>query len=344
MPTLAVDGNNLLTIGFFGLKNHFYKGKHIGALYHFINTLRRSFDTHQLDKICVFWDGEESTFQRKKIYSHYKSGVKSRIKSEEEISSFNYQRTRVQQYLEELYVRQGEYKYCEADDGIAFYTQNAPDEEIIIYSSDRDLTQLVNKKVSLYNPSHGKMYGPGDLFEYEHEEILIENVKLIKMICGDPSDNIFGIKNFGLKKLINLCPEIKTSPLTIEDVVNRGNLLFEQDKDNKLVQNLLTGVSKLGVFGDELLELNHRLVDLTDPLLTEEAKVEILQLINDDLDTEGRSYKNTMKMMVEDGMFQFLPKQDDAWVKFFNPFLRLARKEKNKHIFKYVKPNGSTPP
>ena len=54
MSVLLVDGDNLLTIGFHGLKNHFYKGQHIGAIYHFINTLRRSFETYNLDKIVVW--------------------------------------------------------------------------------------------------------------------------------------------------------------------------------------------------------------------------------------------------------------------------------------------------
>lgn len=65
MSVLLVDGDNLLTIGFFGLKNHFYKGKHIGGIYHFINTLRRSFETYHLDKIVVFWDGENGSQSKK---------------------------------------------------------------------------------------------------------------------------------------------------------------------------------------------------------------------------------------------------------------------------------------
>jgi 5'-3' exonuclease len=63
---LLVDGDNLLTIGFFGLKNHFYKGNHIGGLYHFINTLRRMVEIHHLDKIVVFWDGKEGSASRKR--------------------------------------------------------------------------------------------------------------------------------------------------------------------------------------------------------------------------------------------------------------------------------------
>ena len=79
MPILLVDGDNLLTIGFYGMKNYFYKGEHIGGLYHFINTLRRLIDNHRLDKIVVFWDGEQGSASRKKFYHHYKENRKSRI-------------------------------------------------------------------------------------------------------------------------------------------------------------------------------------------------------------------------------------------------------------------------
>ena len=47
------------------------------------------------------------------------------------------------------------------------------------------------------------------------------------------------------------------------------------------------------------------------------------------LDPEGRSYKNTMKMMTEDGLFNVLPKYEDAWLNFLDPFMRLTRIEKN---------------
>jgi hypothetical protein len=36
-------------------------------------------------------------------------------------------------------------------------------------------------------------------------------------------------------------------------------------------------------------------------------------------------------MMMEDGFFKYLPKGDDAWVKFLKPFLKLSRKEKTKY-------------
>lgn len=330
MSVLLVDGDNLLTIGFYGVKNMFYRGQHIGGIYHFLNTLRKSFELYQLDKIVVFWDGLEGSQTRKKIYIHYKENRKQRIRTEEELNSYNYQRDRLKQYLEELFVRQGEYEYCETDDNIAYYTQNSPNERKIVYSSDGDLTQLVSDTTQIFNPSHQKLYKQNDTIVYNHEEILIENVRLVKMMCGDSSDNIAGIWGMGVKRFLSLFPELRTQQLTIEQVKDKCNVLFEQDKHNKLIANLLTGVTKHGVFGEEFFDVNNRIVSLDNPFLTDEAKEGIELLINENLDPEGRSYKNTMRMMMEDGIFTALPKSDDRWTMFLNPFLRLTRKEKNK--------------
>lgn len=334
MSVLLVDGDNLLTIGFYGLKNHFYKGRHIGAIFHFLNTLRRAFENYNLEKIVVFWDGENASFSRRKIYANYKLNRHKREKTEEEIDSYNYQRNRVKQYLEEVYVRQGEYEYCETDDCIAFYCLNSDNEKKIIYSSDGDLTQFISDSIQVYNPSKLRLLNKGEQINYKTEDILIDNLILAKMICGDPSDNFYGIRSLGIKSLIQLFPEIKTEKLTLEQIIDKGNLLFEKDKTNKKLSNLLTGVTKEGVFGDEYFQIAKKLIDLNNPILTKEAEDEIKLLINEKLDSDGRSYKNTIKMMMEDGLFNVLPKSDDAWINFLNPFLRLTRKEKNKKTIK----------
>jgi 5'-3' exonuclease len=154
------------------------------------------------------------------------------------------------------------------------------------------------------------------------------------MLCGDPSDNIAGIKNMGIKRLLTLFPEIKNSPLTLEDIRTKTDLLFEEDKDNWLLKNLLTGVTKHGVFGEEFYEVNKKIVSLDEPFLTDQAKETIVDLVNENLDQEGRSYKNAMRMMRDDGIFNLLPKSDDGFVNFLNPFLRLTTKEKNKRTIK----------
>lgn len=332
MNTLLVDGNNLLTIGFYGCKNFFYKGVHIGGIYHFLNTIRKFIENYNFDKVVVFWDGENNADLRRQVYHLYKTGNKSN-KTEKEEQNFNYQKRRTQKYLEELYIRQGEYEFCESDDCIAYYVHNSPNEFKTIYSSDRDLPQLLDKKTKIYNPSLGKLYSLNDTFVYEKQEVLINNVALIKMLCGDKSDGIYGIYNLGIKSLVELFPEIKTTPLTLSDVKEKANLLFEENKHNKKLANLLTGVTKYGVLGDEFFELNYELIDLSDSkFITDAAKSDINNIICENLDGEGRSYKNMIQMMTDDGIMYVLPKYGDGWIDFLIPFLKLIRKEKNNNI------------
>lgn len=328
MSVLLVDGDNLLNIGFYGVKNYFHKGIHIGGIFHFLNTLRKSFETHNLDKIVVFWDGEEGSVSRRKIYDKYKTNRINKL-TEEEISSYNYQRNRIKQYLEELYVRQGEFKYCETDDCIAYYCQQSLNENKIIYSTDGDLTQLLSRTTTIYNPKHNKLYKNNDIIEYKKESILIDNVKLVKILCGDPSDNIYGIKGLGVKTILSLFPELKDTPVQLKQLKEKALYLQENNK-SKTLENFLLGKTKDGILGENFFYINEKIVSLHEPFLTDEAKETINELIHQNLDPEGRSYKNTLKFMMEDGLFQVLPKTDDRWIQFLNPFLKLERKEKNK--------------
>jgi 5'-3' exonuclease len=52
--TLLVDGNNLLKIGFHGVKGYFNGLEHVGGIWHFLNTLRRFIDEHNYNKVIVF--------------------------------------------------------------------------------------------------------------------------------------------------------------------------------------------------------------------------------------------------------------------------------------------------
>jgi hypothetical protein len=53
-------------------------------------------------------------------------------------------------------------------------------------------------------------------------------------------------------------------------------------------------------------------------------------MLTDVIDPTDRGYKNLMRLMIEDGFFKFLPKNDEAWVSFLKPFMKLIRKEKRK--------------
>jgi DNA polymerase-1 len=201
--TLLVDGNNLLKIGFHGVREFYHNGKHVGGVWHFLNTLRKFLEEHNYNKVVVFWDSKTSSSQRRLIYPKYKLNRKP-SESEQKEESFSEQKQRVKQYLEEMFVRQLETEQSEADDLIAQYCKISLDEEKTIFSSDRDLTQLISEKVSIYSPSTKQYYKLGDKIKLHDVEIPHYNVKVVKILTGDSSDNIDGIFYLGEKTLVKL--------------------------------------------------------------------------------------------------------------------------------------------
>jgi 5'-3' exonuclease len=327
--TLLVDGNNLLKIGFHGVKDYFNGTDHVGGIWHFLNTLRRFIEEENFNKVVVFWDGETSTSQRRLIYPKYKLNRKGVTEDFKE-QSFNKQKQRVKEYLEEMFVRQIEFENSEADDLIAYYCKISKDENKTIFSGDRDLTQLISEDVTLYSPNTKKYYKKGDNIKLHEIEIPHYNVKTFKIISGDKSDNIDGIYYLGEKTIIKLFPEILEKEVSFSDILQRGEELLKEQKDNTALKNLLTGKTKEGIFGDEFFEINKKIVDLSEPLISEEGKELVESYYSESLDPDGRGYKNLIRMMMSDGLFKYLPKGDEQWVYFLKPFLKLTRKEKTK--------------
>ena len=324
--TLLVDGNNLFKIGFHGAKELYNDGSHIGGIYHFINTLRRFLEEHNHDKVIIMWDGELNSSSRKLIYPQYKAN-RIQTDNDDHYESYLTQRGRVKEYLEEIFIRQVEVDNNEADDLIAYYCQIAKDEQIIIFSGDKDLTQLISETVTIYSPVSKQYYKNGDMITLNKVEIPHYNVAVCKIFVGDKSDNIDGIQGLGEKTLVKLFPEMLSKSCTIEEIlVNARNIT--QKNPVKSLSNILTGKTKNGILGEEFYTTNKKIVDLTIPLLTEESKQFVEEVYNDTIDPTDRGYKNLMRMMMEDGLFKYLPKNDEAWVNFLTPFMKLIRKEK----------------
>ena len=327
--TLLVDGNNLIKIGFHGVKDYFHNGQHIGAIWHFLNTLRKFLEENNYNKVVVFWDSDTNSSQRRIIYPKYKLNRKD-DSNEFKQASYESQKQRVKQYLEEMFVRQVEVEHSEADDLIAYYCKISEDENKTIFSSDRDLTQLISEKVSIYSPSTKRYYKMGDTIKMSDFEVPHFNVKTIKILTGDSSDNIDGIFYLGEKTLFKFFPELLERVVEIPDILTKGEELLKENKDNKSLQNLLSGKTKEGVFGEEYYVINKKLIDLDEPLINQEGKDLVESYYSESLDPDGRGYKNLIRMMMEDGIFKYLPKQDDGWIYFLKPFLKLTRKEKSK--------------
>ena len=327
--TLIVDADNLFKIGFHGVREFYHEGQHIGGIFHFLNVVRKLLVDQEYDKVFVVWDGPNNSIQRKAIYSEYKNNRTSSL-TESKRESFYFQKNRVKQYLEEMFVRQVCLEGCESDDVIAYYCQISPDEHKTIFSSDKDLTQLISNKVMIYSPIHRETYGYGEKVKIGQLNIPIENVVTLKVFLGDKSDNIPGIDRLGEKTFVKFFPEILDKPVSVDYIIERTKEILSEDNSLTVLNNLINGKTKTQTLGEEFVKTNISLIDLSQPLLSEENKEEIRSYYSEELDPEERGFRNILKYMEEDGLFKYLPKTNDGWVEFVQPFLKLTRKEKRR--------------
>lgn len=316
-------------IGYNGVRDLFSGTEHIGGIYHFINTIKKFLEEHNYDKVIVCWDSESNTSVRKELYPGYKANRKNEM-TEDQYESYLHQRQRVKQYLEEVFVRQIESPNNEADDLIGQYCKIALDEDITIFSADKDLTQLISQRVQIYSPVKKEYYKFGDNISLNKVEFPHQNVLLTKVFVGDKSDNISGIDGLGEKTLVKLFPMLQEKSCTITEILDSARIIGQEKKVPKIIGKILTGESKNGILGEEFYNTNLKIVDLGNPLITDEAKELVEEVYKERIDPTDRGYKNLMKMMMDDGLFKYLPKDDNAWINFLKPFLKLTRKEKRK--------------
>ena len=186
----------MLKTAYHGAKNLYYKETHIGGIFQFLTMVRKMLNENKFDRVYVFWDGTFSGRLRYDIYKDYKSNRDKDFYNETPPSEIDLylQKERVISYCEELFIRQYRDDIVEADDSIAYYVKNmSEDENVVIMSNDRDLCQLINERVSVYVINLKKIVTEENyLVDFDHHP---SNLKLIKTITGDVSDNIKGIKN-----------------------------------------------------------------------------------------------------------------------------------------------------
>jgi 5'-3' exonuclease len=250
--------------------------------------------------------------------------------NEYKLESYHTQKARVKEYIEECFIRQIRVDMNESDDLIAHYCKIAPEEKKTILSADKDLLQLVNENTTIYSPIAKVFYTHGKKVKIGTYEMPACNILPYKIITGDKSDNINGIYYFGEKTLIKYFPEFLDKPVNINDILTKARELLKEDEKNTALKNLISGKTKDGIYGEEFFQINEKIVDLQNPLISDDGKGIVEQYYADTLDPEGRGYKNLIRMMTDDGFFKYLGKSDDEFLRFIQPFMKLTRKEKRK--------------
>jgi 5'-3' exonuclease len=151
--TLLIDSNALLKFGFHGAKNEYnHFGEHIGGLYQFLTITRKLLDKITFDNVFAFWDGPLSGKLRYNIHEDYKSNRDKNFTDGtfSQDKDLVHQKKLVWNYLEQLCIKQLEDYVVESDDLIAQYiilSESDENEEIYIFSRDKDYLQLISDKV-----------------------------------------------------------------------------------------------------------------------------------------------------------------------------------------------------
>lgn len=359
--TLVVDGNSLLEVAFNADPRMNSRGEHIGGIFQFLLQLKILLAKRDFDYIYIFWDGALGGQLRYNLYPEYKAN-RDKTFSEDSVSSdyyreidnfvkrvldkrnkakdpeklakkerFHMQRNIVQEYMEELFIRQAMCDKIEGDDLIAYYCINKkPNERIYIVSGDRDITILldIDDNICLYIPVIKKFVTAAN-----HTEILgypQKNVLLKKILCGDTSDNIKGIKGLGEPTFYEIMPEAKSREVKLYEFIERCQSLIDErvkdkKKPKKVHENVINQISD-GLHTGNVFEINKKIINLKEPLLSDEA----MEMINDmryiPIDGDGRSMANLYKLMLRDDITELLDK--DRFSNFFSTFNKTIDKEK----------------
>lgn len=360
--TLLIDGSNLLEVTSLGDKTLSSDGKPIGGIFQFFLQLRLILQKGNFRYVYVFWDGRDDGILRKKIYNLYKANrdkdfeddnlsdymkeVNKRVKfmqnkffkqqdpvklveKKKHKEIFYWQRDIIMEMLEELFIRQCVCDKTEADDFIGYYVSHKkPNEKIIIVSNDRDLTQLIAEDVIVYVQSIKSFINTKnhtDVMGYNYQ-----NVVLKKMLCGDVSDNIKGIKGLGEKILFKNFEEFKKRKVTLEEVIEKAkkineNRILEKKKPLKWAENIVNKVTD-GCQGEKIYEINEKIIDLKNPLMTDEAKELIESIMYAPIDPTDRNMENLYNIIIKYDIDNL--KDSTTFGNFFSDFMYIIDKEK----------------
>jgi DNA polymerase I len=199
----VVDGHGYLFRAHFGLMNasrgerkevrlSTSEGMPTGALYVFSRMLMRLAQDTQPDRLVVVFDSGRKSF-RTELYPDYKAHRPD--PPEELVVQMPYFRQIVQGLRWPVLAIPG----VEADDVIATLATSAKARgwEVVIYSADKDLMQLVGPGVSMIDSLHQRTYSPEEV--EKKFGVKPGQVADFLALVGDTSDNIPGLPGIGEK-------------------------------------------------------------------------------------------------------------------------------------------------
>ncbi len=239
----------------------------VGAVYGFTNMLIKLLASLNVSHLGVVFDAGSKTF-RNEIYPDYKA---NRPPCPEELIP---QFPIVREAAKALNLCVLEQVGVEADDIIATlakrYSKN--DYQVLIVSSDKDLMQLVDDNVLMYDAMKNRFITEKEV----EEKFMVKPNQVLDLLSliGDSSDNVPGVKGIGVKTAAELINEFKTLDKIFENLDK-----IPQKKRKEYLENgrELAKLSKELITLKEDVEINLDEEDLKVKNIDPEKLVQFLQ-------------------------------------------------------------------
>ncbi|HIE59650.1 MAG TPA: 5'-3' exonuclease [Persephonella sp.] len=231
-----VDGSSYIYRAFYALPPlKSPDGKPTGAIYGFIRMLSKLINDINPDYIAVIFDKAGKTFRHKE-YKEYKATRK------ETPDELKIQIPEIKKIIRLFGIKVLEKEGYEADDIIATLAKKAKEEDhqVYIITPDKDMMQLVNKNVFVFNPVSEKLFDKEAVKEKYgvYPEQFIDYLAII----GDNVDNIHGVKGVGPKTASKLLNEYKNLEGIFENLDNlkeKIKIAFLKAKENLEINKFL---------------------------------------------------------------------------------------------------------
>lgn len=242
---IQTSGNNLLLVDSNNLSYRFIRRANYDSYQQeFIRTVQSLAKSYDASRIITCFDFGKS-YYRMAMFDDYKGNRKEELSEEEQEKKDKF--FAVLNILPDLLPNDSvKIRGVEADDTLAYLVEKFKSEyeHIWIVSSDKDLIQLLDDNVSIFNIFSRKEITKDSLAETL--AISPSEFMLSRIIEGDSGDNILGIEGIGPKRAQALAKEYKTLDNLLASMPLKGKA--------KYIQNLNAGA--------EILKRNEKLINL----------------------------------------------------------------------------------
>ena len=230
VPLLIIDGHNLLFRACFGTPAQIWSRdpddrRDITTQFMFFALLRKAVNDElgTWPEILVVFDGEEGSAERREADPGYKANRPGGDEALRPIRALG----DVKAGLDACGITWTEVPDAEADDVIATLAAASPGREVLIMSADQDYYQLLRDPAPGLGPVRvlntarrpgSRLIGPADVAA--RYGVTPAQYADFRALCGDPSDNIPGVRGIGAKTAATLL----AGGLTLEDLPATGRL------------------------------------------------------------------------------------------------------------------------